>query len=114
MVIFKFAAPAAHYLFLSTVFPPAPAPEYDLHLFVVGTTPRSTAALHNIRAICERYLSGRYSLVVTDVQEHPAQAVEEGLLGLPCLIKKRPGLVRRLVGDLSDHERVLKALNIGP
>lgn len=90
------------------------APEYDLHLFVVGTTPRSTAALRNIQAICERYLIGRYSLVVVDVQQHPARAVEEGLLGLPCLIKKRPGLVRRLVGDLSDHERVLKALNLVP
>jgi circadian clock protein KaiB len=94
------------------VFPPEP--EYDLHLFVVGNTPKSAAALRNIQAICERYLSNRYSLTVIDVQQHPAKAVEEGLLGLPCLIKKRPGLVRRLVGDLSDHERVLRALSIVP
>jgi circadian clock protein KaiB len=90
----------------------SPTPEYDLHLFVVGNTPKSAAALRNIQAICEHYLSGRYSLTVVDVQQHPAQAVEEGLLGLPCLVKKRPGLVRRLVGDLSDRERVLKALSI--
>jgi circadian clock protein KaiB len=70
------------------------------------------AAQHNIEAICERYLSGRYSLAVVDVQQQPALAVQEGLLGLPCLVKKRPGLVRRLVGDLSDHERVLKALGL--
>jgi circadian clock protein KaiB len=91
-----------------------PAPEYDLHLFVVGNTPKSAAALRNIQAICERYLHGRYSLAVVDVQQQPERAVEEGLLGLPCLVKKRPGLVRRLVGDLSDHERVLKALSIVP
>jgi circadian clock protein KaiB len=70
--------------------------------------------MRNIQEICTRYLSGRYSLVIVDVQQHPAQAAEEDLLGLPCLIKKRPGLVRRLVGDLSDHERVLKALNLVP
>jgi circadian clock protein KaiB len=91
-----------------------PEPEYDLHLFVVGSTPRSVAALRNIQAICERYLKDRYSLVVVDVEQHPAKAVEEGLLGLPCLVKKRPGLVRRLVGDLSDQERVLKALSLVP
>jgi circadian clock protein KaiB len=92
----------------------SPAPEYDLHLFVAGTTPKSVTALHNIQEICARYLNGRYSLAIVDVQQYPAKAVEEGLLGLPCLVKKRPGLVRRLVGDLSDHERVLKALGLVP
>jgi circadian clock protein KaiB len=92
----------------------SPAPEYDLHLFMAGTTPKSVTALRNIQEICARYLSGRYSLAIVDVQQYPTKAVEEGLLGLPCLVKKRPGLVRRLVGDLSDHERVLKALGLVP
>jgi circadian clock protein KaiB len=87
-------------------------PEYDLCLFVAGTTAKSLAAQRNIQAICNQYLSGRYSLQVIDAQQHPELAMQEELLGLPCLIKKRPGLVRRLVGDLSDRPRVLKALGL--
>ncbi|TVT40282.1 circadian clock protein KaiB [Hymenobacter setariae] len=87
-------------------------PEYDLYLFVAGSTAKSQDAERNIRAICTQYLSGRYSLEVVDIQQHPERALQEELLGLPCLIKKRPGLVRRLVGDLSDRPRVLKALGI--
>ncbi|MFD1873773.1 circadian clock KaiB family protein [Hymenobacter bucti] len=87
-------------------------PEYDLYLFVAGSSATSLAAQRNIQAICSEHLSGRYSLQVVDAQQHPARAVAEELLGLPCLIKKRPGLVRRLVGDLSDRPRVLKALGL--
>jgi circadian clock protein KaiB len=87
-------------------------PEYDLCLFVAGTTTKSLAAQRNIQEICNQYLSGRYSLQVIDAQQYPELAMQEELLGLPCLIKKRPGLVRRLVGDLSDRPRVLKALGL--
>jgi circadian clock protein KaiB len=87
-------------------------PEYELYLFVAGANVKSLAAQRNIQAICGQYLSGRYSLQIIDVQQHPEQAVQEELLGLPCLVKKRPGLVRRLVGDLSDRPRVLKALGL--
>ena len=87
-------------------------PEYDLCLFVAGTTIKSLAAQRNIQEICNQYLSGRYSLQVIDAQQYPKLAMQEELLGLPCLIKKRPGLVRRLVGDLSDRPRVLKALGL--
>jgi circadian clock protein KaiB len=87
-------------------------PEYDLCLFVAGTTTKSLAAQRNIQEICNQYLSGRYSLQVIDAQQYPELAMQEELLGLPCLVKKRPGLVRRLVGDLSDRPRVLKALGL--
>ncbi|MBJ6143117.1 circadian clock KaiB family protein [Hymenobacter sp. BT559] len=87
-------------------------PEYDLYLFVAGATEKSRVAERNIRDICTQYLSGRYALEVVDVQQHPERTLQEELLGLPCLIKKRPGLVRRLVGDLSDRPRVLKALGL--
>jgi circadian clock protein KaiB len=87
-------------------------PEYDLYLFVAGTTAKSQTAQRNIQAICNEHLNGRYSLQIVDVQQQPEQAAQEELLGLPCLIKKRPGLVRRLVGDLSDRPRVLKALGL--
>lgn len=96
------------------MLPLLPEPEYDLYLFVAGTSPKSLAAQRNIQEICAHYLSGRYSLEVIDAQQHPERAIQEELLGLPCLIKKRPGLVRRLVGDLSDRPRVLKALGLMP
>ncbi|MGI4865924.1 MAG: circadian clock KaiB family protein [Janthinobacterium lividum] len=87
-------------------------PEYDLYLFIAGTNSKGVTAQRNIHEICTRYLANRYALQIIDAQQQPEKAIEEGVLGLPCLIKKRPGLVRRLVGDLSDRERVLKALGI--
>jgi circadian clock protein KaiB len=86
--------------------------EYDLVLFIVGTSPRSATALKNIQEICTQHLAGRHTLAVVDVERQPERAVEEDLLGLPCLIKKRPGLVRRMVGDLSDRNRALALLGL--
>ena len=87
-------------------------PEYSLHLFITGATPNSARAVRNIKAICEQYLKGRYELLIVDIHQQPELAQREDLIGVPTLIKRSPGLVRRLVGDLSDHERVLKALGI--
>ncbi|GAA3945544.1 circadian clock KaiB family protein [Hymenobacter algoricola] len=92
----------------------AAGPEYVLHLFITGATPNSTRAVRNIKAICEQYLAGRYELLIIDMYQQPELAQQEQLIGAPTLIKKRPGLVRRLVGDLSDRNRVLKALGINP
>ena len=86
--------------------------EYELHLFIAGASPRAEAALRNLRAICEKHLFGRHSLTVVDIQDNPALAFEENILGVPCLVKKRPGLIRRLVGDLADSDRVLKVLGL--
>ncbi|WP_375437707.1 circadian clock KaiB family protein [uncultured Hymenobacter sp.] len=86
--------------------------EYELHLFIAGTSPRSETARRNLEAICARYLPGRHSLAIVDLHQQPERADQDQILGVPCLVKKRPGLVRRLVGDLSDHERVLKALGL--
>ena len=90
------------------------APEYSLHLYITGATPNSTRAVRNIKDICEQYLKGRYELLIIDIYQQPALAEREDLIGVPTLIKRRPGLVRRLVGDLSDRDRVLKALGITP
>lgn len=87
-------------------------PEYSLHLYITGATPNSTRAVRNIKEICEQHLKGRYELVIIDIYQQPELAQQEDLIGVPTLIKRRPGLVRRLVGDLSDHERVVKALGI--
>lgn len=95
-------------------WPEPAAPEYVLHLYITGATPNSTRAVHNIKAICEEFLKGRYELLIVDVYQQPELAQQEDLIGVPTLIKRSPGLVRRLVGDLSDRERVLKALGIEP
>ena len=87
-------------------------PEYLLHLFITGATPNSTRAVRNIKEICEQYLKGRYELLIVDIYQQPELAQREDLIGVPTLIKRSPGLVRRLVGDLSDRERVLKALGL--
>lgn len=86
--------------------------EYVLHLYITGATPNSTRAVRNLKDICEQYLKGRYELLIIDIYQQPELAQREQLIGAPTLIKLRPGLVRRLVGDLSDRPRVLKALGI--
>ena len=88
--------------------------DYVLHLYITGATPNSTRAVRNIKEICEQHLKGRYELIIVDIYQQPELAQHEQLIGVPTLIKKQPGLVRRLVGDLSDRERVLKALGIIP
>lgn len=87
-------------------------PEYVLHLYIAGATPNSTRAVRNIKEICEQYLPGRHELLIVDIYQQPELAQGEQLIGIPTLIKRRPGLIRRLVGDLSDRNRVLVALGL--
>lgn len=89
-----------------------PEAEYALYLYITGATPNSARAVRNIKEICELYLPGRYELYIIDVYQQPTLAQQEQLIGMPTLVKKRPGLVRRLVGDLSNRERVLAALGL--
>lgn len=89
-----------------------PAQHYSLRLFVTGTTPRSARAIRNIREICEQQLHGRYDLEVIDIYQHPEQARPEQIVVAPTLVKNLPLPVRRLIGDLSDEQRVLVGLNI--
>jgi circadian clock protein KaiB len=86
--------------------------EYLLHLYITGATPNSTRAVRNIKEICEQYLKGRYELLIIDIYQQPERAQENQLIAAPTLVKMRPGLVRRLVGDLSDRRRVLVALGL--
>jgi circadian clock protein KaiB len=87
---------------------------YILFLFVTGTTARSVRAIQNIRAICEEKLQGRYELQVVDIYQHPEQARPEQVIVTPTLVKKLPAPVRRLIGDLSNVDRVLAGLDIVP
>ena len=85
---------------------------YVLRLFVTGATPNSTRAVSNIRQICETYLKGIYSLEIIDVYQQLELAEKEQLIALPLLIIKFPLPERRLIGDMSDTQKVLKGLGL--
>jgi circadian clock protein KaiB len=92
----------------------APAKRYKLRLFVTGSTPRSTRAIENMRRICEEHLQGAYDLEIVDVYEHPEATKELQVIATPTLVKVLPAPLRRIIGDLSDRERVLAGLNLEP
>jgi circadian clock protein KaiB len=85
---------------------------YVLKLFVVGMSPRSTAAVATVKAICEEHLAGRYDLEVVDLYRAPQRAAEEQVVAAPTLVKSMPLPERRLVGNLSDLPRVLRGLSL--
>ena len=85
---------------------------YILQLYVAGTTPNSVRAITNIKRICEEYLRGNYSLSVIDIYQQPQLASGAQIIAVPTLIKKLPRPLRRIIGDLSDTERVLVGLNL--
>lgn len=85
--------------------------KYDLTLFVSGSTERSMTAVRNIKRICEENLTGRYSLKVVDIYQQPKLAMDEQIVAVPTLLKKLPGPLRRVIGDLSDDVRVLVSLD---
>lgn len=91
----------------------AAAPEqYDLCLYVTGMTPRSVRAIENVRTFCKRHLEGRHTLRIFDLYQQPSLAREEQLIAAPTLVKRTPLPQRRLVGDLSNQERVLAGLGL--
>ena len=85
---------------------------YRLRLFITGRTPHSVRALENLREICESELKGRYEVEVIDVLEDPNEANIEKILATPTLVRKLPEPVRKIIGDLSDREKVLLGLDI--
>ena len=85
---------------------------FCLRLFITGTTPRSTRAVRNIRAICEEHLPGRYDLEVIDIYQHPEYAKPEQIVVTPTLFKKLPLPFRKMIGDLSNKDQVLIGLGI--
>lgn len=98
--------------------PPAPASldgkRYVLRLYVTGSTPRSTLAIRNLKSLCEEHLLGRYQLEVIDVYQRPTLAKDEQIVATPTLIRVLPTPIRRLIGDLSNEERVLLGLDLRP
>jgi circadian clock protein KaiB len=88
--------------------------KYTIKLYVTGQTPRSFRAIDNLKRICEGELAGEYDLVVIDVLERPQLAEDEKILATPTVVKELPLPIRRIIGDLSDSERVLVGLDLRP
>ena len=89
-----------------------PPGRYILRLYVCGASALSRRAITNIKAICNTYLDGRFDLEVIDIYQTPSLAKDEQIIAAPTLIKQLPLPLRRLVGDLSDHEHVLFGLEL--
>jgi circadian clock protein KaiB len=88
--------------------------KYVLRLYVAGSTPQSSRAITNIKTICETHLKDRYALTVVDLYVHRERAREDQIMVAPTLVRQSPLPVRRLIGDLSQTERVLAALDLAP
>jgi circadian clock protein KaiB len=88
--------------------------EYQLRLYVAGQTAKSVAAFTNLRRICETHLAGRYEIEVIDLLLNPKLAAGDQILAVPTLVRKLPEPIRKIIGDLSNEERVLVGLDIQP
>jgi circadian clock protein KaiB len=87
---------------------------YSLRLYVAGQTPKSLAAIRNLNVICETHLAGRYVIEIIDLRASPQLAVGDQILALPTLVRRLPSPLTKIIGDLSNTERVLVGLDIRP
>lgn len=90
------------------------AKEWILRLYVAGQTPKCIAAFNNLKRICEEQLQGKYRIEVIDLIENPQLSRDDQILAVPTLVRKLPSPVRKIIGDLSNTERVLVGLDIIP
>lgn len=93
------------------VLPPA-GETWELRLYIAGQTTKSVAALANLKRYCEQHLAGRYTLDVIDLLQNPQLAEGDQILAIPTLVRKVPVPIRKIIGDLSNEERVLVGLDI--
>ena len=96
--------------------PPAPAAgeTWALRLYVAGQTAKSVAALANLRRYCEQHVPGRYQLEIIDLLQHPQLAEGDQILAIPTVVRKMPEPMRKVIGDLSNEERVIVGLDLRP
>jgi len=97
-----------------TALPKATSSRFIMKLYVAGQSPKSVTAIANLRRICEENLHGRYQMEVIDLYQQPQLAKGEQIVAVPTLIRKLPPPLRRIIGDLSDTERVLVGLDLRP
>jgi circadian clock protein KaiB len=95
--------------------PKEPPPErWQLRLYVAGQTPKSLAAFANLKKLCETHVAGRYEIEIIDLLKNPQLAAGDQILAIPTLVRKLPTPVRKIIGDLSNTERVLVGLDLRP
>jgi circadian clock protein KaiB len=87
---------------------------WELRLYVAGKTPKSVTALNNLRKYCEQHLKGLYRIEVIDLLKTPQLAEGDQIFAIPTLVRKVPEPIRKIIGDLSNEEKVLVGLNIRP
>jgi len=88
--------------------------QYQLRLYIAGQTPRSIAAFTNLKTICDEHLKGRYELEIIDLLQKPLLARGDQILAIPTLVRRLPEPVKKIIGDLSNTERVLVGLDLRP
>lgn len=86
--------------------------KYQLRLYIAGQTPKSITALQNITRYCKEHLDGKYSIEVIDLLKHPQLAEGDQIFAIPTLVRKVPEPIRKIIGDLSNEEKVLVGLDI--
>jgi circadian clock protein KaiB len=87
-------------------------PAYVLRLYITGVSPNSVKAVNNLKSICDKYIKDKYELEIIDVYQQPLVAKNEQIIALPLLIKLHPLPVRRLIGNMSDTDKVLRGLDL--
>jgi circadian clock protein KaiB len=92
----------------------AASEDWDLRLYIAGSTLKSAAAFRNLEQICEDHLAGRYHIEVIDLMKNPQLAQGDQILAVPTLVRKLPTPIRKIIGDLSNTERVLVGLDLRP
>jgi circadian clock protein KaiB len=93
---------------------PVSKPVFELRLYVAGQTPKSLAAFKNLKHICEVHLAGQYRIEVIDLLKTPQLAAGDQILALPTLVRRLPEPIKKIIGDLSNEQRVLVGLDIQP
>jgi circadian clock protein KaiB len=86
--------------------------EWELRLYVAGMTPKCLAAFANLKSICEKHLAGCYTIEIVDLLENPKLAQGDQILAIPTLVRKLPEPIKKIIGDLSNTERVLVGLDL--
>jgi len=92
--------------------PPSAAQAYQLRLYVAGQTPKSVLAFRNLKQICEEHLHGRYEIEMIDLLQNPQLASGDQILAIPTLVRRLPEPIKKIIGDLSNTERVLVGLDL--
>jgi circadian clock protein KaiB len=97
-----------------TEIPDALPEMWDLRLYVTGRSPKCVRAIENLRRACEQNLPGHYTIEIVDLLENPRLAAEDQILAVPTVVRRHPAPIRKIIGDLSDTDRLLHGLELGP